>query len=165
MAHASAGAAAATPRCRLSQLSLAQPRSDGALGSIRLRFVFTNSSTTTCKLFGFPGLQMLNSHHANLHTTVIRGTSNVVPPEPELNVVMTPGQHGSFYAGYSDVPTGSQTCPAASFLEVTPPNDFNHFTQTLAHHALRRQDHGLAGRAREAAGLTRSGDYARAPGP
>jgi hypothetical protein len=130
VAHASAGAAATTPRCRLHQLSLAQPRSDGALGSIRLRFVFTNTGGSTCKLFGFPGLQMLNSHHANLHTTVIRGTSNVVPPEPELNVVMTPGQHGSFYAGYSDVPTGSQTCPAASFLEVTPPNDFNHFTQT-----------------------------------
>jgi hypothetical protein len=55
----------------------------------------------------------------------------VVPPEPELNVVMTPGQHGSFYAGYSDVPTGSQTCPTSSYLEVTPPNDFKHFTMPL----------------------------------
>ena len=38
VAHASPSAAAATPRCRLSQLSLAAPKSDGALGSIRLRF-------------------------------------------------------------------------------------------------------------------------------
>jgi Protein of unknown function (DUF4232) len=132
VAHASAASAASTQRCRLNQLSLARPKSNGALGSVRLRFVFTNRSTATCKLFGFPGLQMLNKHHANLHTVVIRGTSNVVPPEPELDVVMTPGQHGSFYAGYSDVPTGTQTCPAASFLEVTPPNAFKHFTQ-LSH--------------------------------
>ena len=130
VAHTSAAAAASTPRCRLHQLSLARPKSNGAAGSIRLRFVFTNSSSSTCKLFGFPGLQMLNTHHANLHTVVIRATSNVVPPEPELNVVMTPGQHGSFYAGYSDVPTGTQTCPAAAFLEVTPPNAFKHFTQS-----------------------------------
>jgi hypothetical protein len=131
VAHSSAGAAPSTPRCRLHQLSLAPPKSNGAAGSIRLRFVFTNRSGATCKLFGFPGLQMLNKHHAKIRTRVIRGTSNVVPPEPELDVIMTPGQHGSFYAGYSDVPTGSQTCPTSSFLEVTPPNDFNHFTMTL----------------------------------
>jgi Protein of unknown function (DUF4232) len=131
VAHASAGAASSTPRCRLHQLSLARPKSNGAAGSVRLRFVFTNTSASTCKLFGFPGLQMLNKHHANIHTKVIRGTSVVVPPEPELDVIMTPSQHGSFYAGYSDVPTGTQKCPTSSFLEVTPPNDFKHFTMAL----------------------------------
>jgi hypothetical protein len=131
VAHGSARTAASTPRCRLAQLSLAHPKSDGALGSVRLRFVFTNQGSATCKLFGFPGLQMLNAHHANLHTRVIRGTSNVVPPEPEVDVIMTHGQHGSFYAGYSDVPTGTQRCPASSFIEVTPPNDFKHFTTAL----------------------------------
>ena len=131
VARGSAQSAASTPRCRLSQLSLAHPRSNGAAGSIRLRFVFTNESSSTCELFGFPGLQMLNAHHANIRTRVIRGTSNVVPPEPEVDVSMTHGQHGSFYAGYSDVPTGTQTCPTSSFLEVTPPNDFKHFTMAL----------------------------------
>ena len=128
--HAATGSAASVPRCRQAQLGLAQPQSTGAAGSVRLRFVFTNVSAATCKLFGFPGMQLLNARQAPLPTYVQRGSSTVVPPEPEADVVMTPGQHGSFYAGYSDVPTGSQTCPAASFLEVTPPNDFNHFTQT-----------------------------------
>jgi hypothetical protein len=131
VARGSAYSAAFTPRCRLAQLSLAKPRSNGAAGSIRLRFVFTNEGSATCKLFGFPGLQMQNAHHANIRTRVIRGTSNVVPPEPEADVVMTHGQHGSFYAGYSDVPTGTQRCPTSSFLEVTPPNDFKHFTMAL----------------------------------
>jgi hypothetical protein len=131
VARGSARSAASTPRCRLAQLSLAKPKSNGAAGSNRLRFVFTNNSSATCKLFGFPGLQMQNAHHANIRTRVIRGTSNVVPPEPEVDVIMTHGQHGSFYAGYSDVPTGTQRCPLSSFLEVTPPNDFKHFTMAL----------------------------------
>ena len=84
---------------------------NGAAGSIRLRFVFTNTGGSTCALFGFPGMQMLNKSHHAIPTHVHRGTSNVVPPEPELNVVMTPGQHGSFYAGYSDVPSGTGQCP------------------------------------------------------
>jgi hypothetical protein len=128
--HASAGAAS-VPRCRLHQLSLAKPKMNGAAGTIRLRFVFTNSSSSTCKLFGFPGMQMLNKNRNPIPTHVHRGTGNGVPAEPETDVVMTPGQHGSFYAGYSDVPTGSEKCRLSSFVEVTPPNDFKHFTQAL----------------------------------
>ena len=131
-AHASSGAAASVPRCRLHQLSLAQPKLNGAAGTIRLRFVFTNSSSSTCKLFGFPGMQMLNKNHKNLPTHVARGTGHGVPPEPEVNVVMTPGQHGSFYAGYSDVPVGGQACKVSTSVEVTPPNDAKHLTLKLA---------------------------------
>jgi hypothetical protein len=132
VAHASSSAAATTPRCRLSQLSLAKPKLNGAAGTIRLRFVFTNSSGSTCKLFGFPGMQMLNKNHNPIPTHVHRGTGNNVPAEPEVDVIMTPGQHGSFYAGYSDVPHGTGACPTSSFVEVTPPNDFKHFTQKLS---------------------------------
>jgi Domain of unknown function (DUF4232) len=131
-AHASAASAASTPRCRLHQLSLAQPKMNGAAGTIRLRFVFTNTSSSACHLFGFPGMQMLNKNRNPIPTHVHRGTGHNVPPEPEATVVMTPGQHGSFYAGYSDVPTGNAKCRTSAFVEVTPPNDFKHFTQKLS---------------------------------
>jgi hypothetical protein len=131
-AQASAHAAASVPRCRLSQLALAQPKSTGAAGSVRMRFVFTNVSATTCELFGFPGMQLLNARGAALPTYVRRGTSTVVPAEPEADVVMTHSQHASFYAGYSDVPTGSQACKVSTSVEVTPPNDTKHFTLKLA---------------------------------
>lgn len=132
-AHAGAAhAATSVPRCRLSQLALAQPRSTGAAGSVRMRFVFTNVSATTCKLFGYAGMQLLNARGAALPTYVRRGTSNVVPPEPETDVVMTPSQHGSFYAGYSNVPTAGQACKVSTSVEVTPPNDTKHFTLKLA---------------------------------
>jgi Protein of unknown function (DUF4232) len=131
-AQASGGAAASVPRCRLSQLALAQPKSTGAAGSVRMRFVFTNVSATTCKLFGYAGMQLLNARGAALPTYVVRGTSNVVPPEPETDVVMTHSQHASFYAGYSNVPTGGQPCKVSASVEVTPPNDTKHFTLKLA---------------------------------
>jgi hypothetical protein len=131
-ARAAGHAAASTPRCRLSQLSLAQPRSTGAAGSVRMRFVFTNVSATTCKLFGYAGMQLRNARGAALPTDVRRGTSNVVPPEPEVDVVMTHSQHASFYAGYSNVPTGGQGCKVSTSVEVTPPNDTKHFTLKLA---------------------------------
>ena len=130
-AHA-AGAATSVPRCRQAQLGLAQPQSTGAAGRVRMRFVFTNVSMSTCKLLGFAGMQLLNARGQALPTYVHRGSSTVVPPEPEADVVMTPGQHGSFYAGYSDVPVGAQACKVSTSVEVTPPNDAKHFTLKLA---------------------------------
>lgn len=130
--EAATGSAASVPRCRQAQLGLAQPQSTGAAGSVRLRIVFTNVSTATCKLFGFAGMQLLNARQQPLPTYVQRGSSGVVPAEPEADVVMTPGQHGSFYAGYSDVPVGAQACKVSTSVEVTPPNDAKHFTLRLA---------------------------------
>jgi Protein of unknown function (DUF4232) len=131
-AQGAARAAARMPRCRLSQLALAQPKSTGAAGSVRMRFVFTNVGATTCELFGFPGMQLLNARGAALPTYVRRGSSTVVPAEPEADVVMTHSQHASFYAGYSDVPTGTQACKVSTSVDVTPPNDTKHFTLRLA---------------------------------
>ncbi|HEY2868567.1 MAG TPA: DUF4232 domain-containing protein [Gaiellales bacterium] len=116
-------AAAATHRCERRQLSLAPPASNGALGSVGLRFTFTNTSATACHLFGFPGIRLL-SHVRALPTRVIRGTSNVVPFEPENTVTLAPGGRASFFAGYSDVPTGSQRCPMSTGANVWAPNDF-----------------------------------------
>ncbi|HEX5252135.1 MAG TPA: DUF4232 domain-containing protein [Gaiellales bacterium] len=115
--------AAATHRCERRQLSLASPSSNGAAGSVGLRFTFTNTSATACHLFGFPGVRLL-SHGRALPTTVIRGTSNVVPFEPEKRVTLAPGGRASFFAGYSDVPTGSQKCPTSTGADVWAPNDF-----------------------------------------
>jgi Domain of unknown function (DUF4232) len=131
-AEAHAAAVTSVPRCRQAQLGLAQPQSTGAAGSVRLRFVFTNVSSSTCKLYGFAGMQLLNARGQVQPTYIQRGSSAVVPPEPEADVVMTPGQHGSFYAGYSDVPIGGQACRVSTFVEVTPPNDAKHFTLKLA---------------------------------
>jgi len=121
-------AAAATPaRCLVSHLALAQPTMNGAAGSIGLRLTFTNRSATACTLFGYPGMGRLSTDRHVIPTTVVRGTSTVVPPEPVRTVLLAPGGHASFFAGYSDVPGGA-ACPRSAYLEVTPPNAYDHFT-------------------------------------
>jgi hypothetical protein len=117
--HASAATA---HRCLRRQLTLAPPNSNGALGSVGLRFTFTNRSATACQLYGFPGIRLLR-HGRALPTTAIRGTSNVVPAEPERTVTLAPGGRASFFAGYSDVPTGTQRCPSSTGSDVWAPND------------------------------------------
>jgi Protein of unknown function (DUF4232) len=124
VARAGAGPhAATTHRCLRRQLTLARPSSNGTLGSVGLRFTFTNRSGTACHLYGFPGIRLLRQGRA-LPTTVIRGTSNVVPSEPERRVTLAPGGRASFFAGYSDVPTGNQRCPSSTGADVWAPNDF-----------------------------------------
>jgi Protein of unknown function (DUF4232) len=110
--------AAATPRCLHRNLRLAAPQSNGAAGTIRLRFVLRNVGTTTCSFFGYPGMRLVNKHGHKLPTTVIRA-----PATPQT-VLVAPGRRASFYAKYSDVPTGSETCPLATSALVWPPNDF-----------------------------------------
>ena len=73
-------------------------------------------------------MQMLDAGGNAIPTHVIRGTSVVVPPIPVTLVVLAPGARGSFLFGYPNNPTGSQTCPSSTKLQITPPNDFGHFT-------------------------------------
>jgi hypothetical protein len=91
-------------------------------------FIFTNTSGTPCSLQGYPGMQMLDSTGSAIPTNVIRGSSVVVPPIPVTLVILGPAASGSFLFGYPNIPTGSQTCPTSTKLEITPPNAFNHFT-------------------------------------
>ena len=117
---------AGTPRCRSSQLAVAQVRRDGAAGSVGLTYRFTNRGPATCSLYGYPGLGLVGSTGSALPTSVIRSPSVVVPTLPEQTVTLAPGGHAWFDAGYSDV--SSNSCPQAASLEVTPPNAYSHLT-------------------------------------
>jgi hypothetical protein len=87
-------------------------------------FTLTNHSHTTCSLFGYPGLGLLDAAGHPLKTVVLRSPSVVVPQVAERLVVLHPGGQASFYAGFSDV--DPQPCLKAASLEVTPPNAYNH---------------------------------------
>lgn len=98
----------------------------GAAGHVGGTFTFRNISSSTCTLFGYPGMLMLNSSGAAIHTEVVRGSSVVVPAISPTTVTLHPSRPASFFFGYADVPTGSQTCPASTRVEITPPNAFGH---------------------------------------
>jgi len=108
-----------TATCAPTDLSGSVVGSSGAAGTIEITVALKSTATTTCTLAGYPGLQLVSSTGAALPT----------------NVTLPSGQTAYFNVGYSDVPTATETsCPTASMLEVTPPNDVDHLviSATLA---------------------------------
>jgi hypothetical protein len=95
-----------------------------AAGHIVLTYGLRNISGAPCTLFGYPGLQMTDALGKPLPTQVSRGGSYTFVAETPTPVSLSPQAEASFYAGYSDAPTGGETsCPQSAELEVTPPND------------------------------------------
>ena len=113
-------------RCTVGHLQIAEAGSNGAAGSIQVKVSLRNVGQTSCSLEGYPGMALL-SGSTQLPTTVIRGSSVVVPAIHPRLVVLAPGQRAAYVFGYSDVP-GGPTCPASTALEVTPPDAYQHAT-------------------------------------
>jgi hypothetical protein len=95
-----------------------------AAGHIVLTYGLLNVSGAPCMLFGYPGLQMTDASGKQLHTQVSHSGSYTFVAETPTPVSLSPQAEASFYAGYSDVPTGGETsCPQSAELEITLPND------------------------------------------
>ena len=120
--------------CVASQLNVDASYGNYAAGSIGYTNSFQNISSTTCTLFGYPGMQMLNSSGQAIQTDVIRGTSVTVPAVPEKLVTLAPGGKAWFDMGFSDG-TGYgddyDSCPTSTLVEFTAPNDFQSITVSL----------------------------------
>jgi hypothetical protein len=101
----------------------------GAAGHVALVLVFNNvSRTRTCELFGYPGVDLLNSAgHAVAHLgRTLRGMAGgvapgVTGPQP---VILAPGQSASALAEASNVPQGGIADCGSYSLLITVPNQF-----------------------------------------
>lgn len=105
-------------RCHTSQLAATDDGSQGAGGSFYGSVTLRNTSTTTCTLYGYPGLQRLTSTKKMLPTLVLRtGKSPSV-------LSLGPQQQASFGYSYVESPPDTGRCPpAAGQVEVTPPDE------------------------------------------
>jgi hypothetical protein len=122
-------AAAAGARCHSSQLRVKLGWAEGALGHIGQLVSFENVSATTCTLYGYPGLQMLDAGGKPIKTRVLRGIAYTVPLVPERDVSLSPGHEASFDLGYDDgTGYGNERCPTSARVEVTPPNAYEPIT-------------------------------------
>ena len=91
-----------------------------------------NTSSVTCVLGGYPGLLLIGAGGVALPTTVVRKGSYSFTAQDPVLVILAPGQSGHINIGYSDVPHGNETtCPAASALQVIPPNATDHLTVAM----------------------------------
>ena len=115
--------------CRASQLHASRLASAAAAGHIVLTYGLRNVSGSPCTLFGYPGLQMTDASGKPLPTQVSHGGSYTFVAETPTPVSLSPQAEASFYAGYSDVPTGGETsCPQSAELEIVPPNNTGKIT-------------------------------------
>ena len=111
-------------RCHTAQLSLSVDSMEGAAGSIFATFRFTNNAPTSCTFFGFPGAQQLDQFNSPLPTNVVRGGGQL-SNQPGPSLVTVPGGGSAiFVMQWGQVPVGNETtCPVASRLLVTPPDE------------------------------------------
>lgn len=111
------------PGCTGSNYVLSLLGTEGAAGTNELTLGFHNTSSATCSLSGYPGLQLLDSAGADIATTTVRGGSYSFTNFVAANVSVGPSATAYFNVGYSDVPTGGESaCPTATTLQAIAPN-------------------------------------------
>jgi hypothetical protein len=116
----------APARCHTSELAAAlTPASPGA-GQRYALLSLRNRSPHTCRIFGFAGLLLLDSHRRALPTNVVRDLSHA----PRA-VVLAPGSRTRTLLHWGVIPDASEPQTGAcerqpSWVEVTPPDERTH---------------------------------------
>ena len=118
-----AALAATVPGCTAGALGVwvAVSQSNGAAGTIYYPLEFTNISSHTCSLRGYPGVSALEQQTGTqLGNPAARGGIAGIPVR---TVTLAPGQTGHSVLAYSDAAVGSTTSTAyAAQLRIYPPN-------------------------------------------
>lgn len=117
--------ATATPRCHTGGLYIALiPHSgQGATGHLDVVFSVKSLTQQPCYLYGYPGIQLINSGGKNIVTHVQWGTGFFFINRPKEYVVLKTGQVAYFDVGWTHFPTPGQSCPDTRYLLVTPPDE------------------------------------------
>ncbi|HWG28547.1 DUF4232 domain-containing protein [Actinospica sp.] len=116
-----------TAGCTGSQLSLKINQGSSGMGHTGSVLVFTNTGSTACTLYGYPGADVTENGSYNfsprMNATRVSGGTAV------KTVTLAPGSSASAMLEWSVNPTGGGTANAANcpgmdggYLEVTPPN-------------------------------------------
>jgi hypothetical protein len=115
-----------TPPCT-NDIRVIPQGAQGAAGHLALVLVFNNvSHTTTCEIFGYPGVDLVTSGGATVAhlTRTLRGMAGGEPAGVTVpqHVVLAPGASASALAEASDVPQGGITDCGSYSLLITVPN-------------------------------------------
>jgi hypothetical protein len=111
--------------CRAAALHLSFLGGNAATGHGLLGFTLRNVSTSSCHMYGYPGILFLDQAGTGLPTTTIRTVHDFFGSAPLRSFELAPGATASFRIGVTHFgPNGSNAgCTTASGLQVIPPND------------------------------------------
>ena len=114
------------PACASAQLRIATRHIGAALGTVGGYLAFRNTSTTTCRLSGWPTVVGITASRRALPAE--RRRSTMFGPDPPVQgvpvVVVRPGERAEAVFTVSDIPPGQPpgaTCPTYHYLRVTAP--------------------------------------------
>lgn len=115
--------AAGPAPCRAAGLSLGFLGQQGGMGEGEIGFVLHNTSGSSCRTYGFPGVLFLDQAGGSLPTTPTRSTRDFFGATPEAALVIPAGGSGSFRLVVTHGVASSAGCTTAYGLQVIPPND------------------------------------------
>lgn len=110
---------AAISACQPSQLSVPQPRWNGAAGTAFYLFQITNTSATSCQVGGFFGVSLYDPNGHVLTDKTVRSTNLPNETGPATPLLLAPGNVAHFVVSFSE--TG-ETCPSIGSFHLVPPN-------------------------------------------
>ncbi|THA44960.1 DUF4232 domain-containing protein [Streptomyces sp. A1136] len=106
------------PTCHVADLHLAIGEPDGAAGSLYYPISFTNTSTHTCTLRGYPGVSVVDVRHHQIGTSAIR------TGEPVDTVTVSPGDTVTAVFRTNSPGVVPSCRPMSTYVNVYPPNSF-----------------------------------------
>jgi hypothetical protein len=133
-------AAGGTSPCTAHDLALSFIGQQGAAGHGELGFALKNVGSTPCHTFGYPGIQFLDRHGANLTTVPHHTTSDYFGHAPEVELTLAPGDSASFRLGVTHGAVPGSVCATAGGLQVIPPDDTASIRTTIPEGAYECQD-------------------------
>ena len=113
-------AATGSPACATSSLNVTLGASSGYAGGVDQTIVFTNTSGTTCTLFGYPGVSLVSAPHTQIGLAAQRAST-----VPVTQVTLATGAAANAVLQVVDAlnfPTATCSPTKAAFLRVYPPN-------------------------------------------
>jgi serine/threonine protein kinase len=116
----SPAAAKSTSACTTTDLSASVGASEGAAGTVYDTIDFTNTGSSPCTLYGYPGVSLTNSSAAQIGAAATRNTAQA----PSL-VTLASGGEANFVLGVADAenyPSGTCQPQASADLKIYPPN-------------------------------------------
>jgi hypothetical protein len=122
-----AGSAAAVPRCRAGSLATGlygyETGNYDGKGQGGFILTLTNTSGGACSVNGYTGLGLQNARHRAVRSRTHWGPTYFAPDPGRHLIVLSPGETASASIGFV---YGSRRTVRASYLEITPPNAYDH---------------------------------------
>jgi hypothetical protein len=126
-AAAAATASSPVPRCHEASLATGlfgyETGNYDGKGQGGFILTLTNTGGAACSVNGYPGLGLQNAHHDVVRSSTHWGPTYFAPNPGRHLIVLSPGETASASIAFV---YGGRRKAHASYLEVTPPNAYDH---------------------------------------